>query len=92
MRHADDDRLDAEGGGLIDDVLHARNHHLDTLKTETLLRAVLLGQEALESGRTRNSSQQKTLLVVAHLESARSLQTLTNPVDLKSFKFDDVSF
>ena len=86
MWHADNDRLDAEGGGRVDNVLHARNHHLDALETETFLRAVLLGQEAFESGRTRNSSQQKTFLVVTHLESARSLQTLANPIDLKSFK------
>ena len=43
MRHADNDGLDTEAGRLVYDVLHARDHHLNALEAETLLRAVLFG-------------------------------------------------
>ena len=57
MRHADDNGLDAVDGGLIDDLFHAGNHHFDTLETETLLGAVLLGQKVFKSDRSGNTGE-----------------------------------
>ena len=82
MGHSDDDGLDAEAGRPVDDVLHARDHHLHALKAEPLLGAVLLGQEVFESGRSGYSSEQEPLAVGVHREGVRSFQSLPDPVDL----------
>ena len=88
--HSNDDGLDAEASRLVDDVLHARDHHLHALESEPLLGAVLLGQEVLEPGRSRDTGEQEPLVVGLHGEGVRRLQSLSEPVDLNQIFKDPI--
>jgi len=82
MGHAHDDRLHAQLGGHIDDLLQGWDHDLATLQTESLLGGVLLGQEGLEAGGTGQTGQDQTLLLRREVQDAGGLETLADPVAL----------
>jgi len=82
MGHAHDDRLHAQLGGHIDDLLQGWDHDLATLQTEALLGGVLLGQKGLEAGGTGQTGQDQTLLLWREVQDAGGLETLADPVAL----------
>lgn len=82
MGHSHDDRLHAEPGRHVDDLLHSGDHDLATLQPEPLLRGELLRQERLEAGGARQPGQNQPLLLVRVVHDVGRLEPLTDPVAL----------
>ena len=82
MWHAHDETVDTVQTRFVDDGLHCRNQHLAALQTEPLFGDPFLGQELLKFRRSRQSSQQQTLLISGQVHDVRRLELLPDPLAL----------
>ena len=66
----------------VSNLLHARNKHINSLQSKSLLGCPLLGQESLKPNRPADPCQQEPLLGIIQRQRSWGLQPLSDPVDL----------